>query len=45
MEGHSLSLTGRLFHNFGANDVKAWSPTDLYVLGVWRGVCEEDLVL
>ena len=43
-EVHSFRLTGRLFHNFGANDVKAWSPTDLYVLGVWRGVREEDLV-
>ena len=32
MEVHSFRLTGRLFHNFGANAVKAWSPTDLYVI-------------
>ena len=36
---------GKLFPSFVANAGNAWSSMDLYVVGVWRGACDEDQVL
>ena len=39
-----MSLAGKLFHNLGAKEENAKSPTDLYFCGTYKWICEEGVL-